>query len=141
MKLFLPILALSLLITLPGCERIKESLLAGDKAVALYHNLYNQNNFSEIYESSEVELKKNTTKNQFIQTLTAIKQERGKVLSTTRTHFNVNFKNKNTTLTMQYLTRFTKGQDTETFILKVKDKKAYLMGIGWEAPLTSIHNK
>jgi hypothetical protein len=84
--------------------------------------------FDQIYTETGDELKKATTKQDFVNLLGAVEGKLGGVKETTKNGWNVNFQPSGTFVVLGFKTQFEKGAGEETFTYRISDRDALLVG-------------
>jgi hypothetical protein len=84
-------------------------------AVDEFHALYNQRSFRQIYASASDTLRKITPEETFVQGMTRVSRELGRVESAERTASTVVAGRKQSRVVLWYRTRFEKGTKAEMF--------------------------
>lgn len=120
-------LLLSLLL-LAGCNPIKSTAEA-EKAASEFHALFNARNYEKIYDDAHPDFKATQPKADLVAFLRTIREKMGAVKSTTKTGWQASSVNLKTNANLAYSTQFENGKGSETFIYRIADGKASL--IGW----------
>ena len=118
-----------LLVTaLAGCKGITEGKLAGERAVAHFHNLYNQGKLEDIWTEADPSFRNALTKQKYDDFLGAVHRKLGKVTSSSDAGWRVQTFNMKRTVLMSQKTVFESGQGTESFTFALDGTNAVLVG-------------
>ena len=115
-----------LTIFLTGCY-FSSGIKAGDKAVAKFHEQLNNEEFAHIFDQSGVEFRETYDRQKIIDTFKHIRENLGKVESTTRLGWTVKNNSFGLIAIINSDTKFEKGSAKERFVfLIVDDQKVEL---------------
>ncbi len=112
---------------LTGCGFVKGKP-AADRAIAKFHQLYNQGDLETIWNNADPQFREASGKSKYQEFLGAVERKLGKVTSSSNTDFNINTSNFKTTVHMTQQTSFEKGQGTESFTFALHGTNAVLVG-------------
>ena len=115
------------LITLAGCNPVA-NMAAARQTVVEFHQKLDAGDFAGIYAASHAELKAATSERHFIALLEAVHRKLGKVESTSRQTWSLNSFNLKTNVVLQHQTKFTHGEATESFTVRIEGDKGLLLG-------------
>ena len=110
-----------------GCSAYSEGKPAAEAGIAAFHEQLNEGKFEEMYDASDQKLKDATSKDDFIQFLSAIHTKLGNSQGSTSAGWNISNFNLVTTITINQKTEFEHGHGVETFVYEIADKKASLV--------------
>lgn len=115
-------------LTCIACSNLFEGKPHAEKGVVLFHEQFNSRKFSEIYGSAHEDFKNSTSKDKFMEFVSAVHRKLGAVVSTENAGWRVNNYNLTTCVVLQQATKFKEGAGNEVFTFIVKDNKALLAG-------------
>lgn len=98
------------------------------KEVEVFHAVFNQARFETIYDGSHGQLKVGTSREEFLQLLSAVHRKLGKVTGTESQGWNLASSGLQTRVRLIQATTFERGKGTETFQWIVQGGKALLAG-------------
>ena len=104
-----------LALALASCGAVSD-MDAAETQVAAFHRAYDAGKFGPMWDRSASTMQQITPKPQFLVLMDTLRQRLGKVKSSQRTGFNVNYAPGASQVTLVYQTTFANGQGTETFI-------------------------
>jgi opacity protein-like surface antigen len=110
-----------------GCSMSADTA-AAEQAVPKFHALLDERRFDEIYEASSDELKKASTRENFVALLQAVNRKLGSTKSSEKQGWKVNYHTSGTFVFLNYKTMYTEGEAAEQFVYKMKDGTATLAG-------------
>ena len=122
----------ALTVLLSGCH-ISEGLAEGDKAVAKFHQQFNNEEFGEIYEQSGIEFRGVHNKEELIENFRDIRKEFGKFESIMHQGWTVNKDSFGIVTKINLKTQFEKGVGKERFIFLVNGNDVKLTSYEFEA--------
>ena len=127
MKLSRLIFIVALFIFMAGCSMSKDSEIA-EKKIPEFHSLLDSGRFKDIYAASADDLKKASKEDEFVALLEAVSRKLGKVRTTERMTWNVNYHTSGTFVTLAYKTAYAEGDASEQFVYRIIDGQAKLAG-------------
>lgn len=113
------------LIFLVSCSFTAEKRKAND-AVLLFHEQFNSENYSDIYEQAHEEFQGVTSKFEFTEYLKGIKLRMGFAKESKQRNFRIDKVLSGTFTTFTYETLFSQGTATEDFVFVVRGDRAFL---------------
>jgi len=113
---------------LVGCGGFIKAKPAAEKAVARFHESYNQGKLDDIWNGSDAKFRTAVTRQKYDEFLGAVHRKLGKVTSTSSVGWNVKSFNLRTTVFMTQKTIFENGQGTESFTFTMNGTNAVLVG-------------
>jgi hypothetical protein len=125
LKLALVLFAVMALIS---CGGFANGKAASEKAIVLFHELYNQGKLEDIWIGADPKFRATATKQKFDELMDAVQRKLGKVTATSNTTWNVKNVNLQTTVLMTQATVFENGQGTESFTFTMNGTNAVLLG-------------
>jgi hypothetical protein len=117
------VLALSLL----GCSMSADTAVA-EKQVQTFHQLFDAGEFADIYDRSADELRKATSKREFVALLEAVHRKLGHTKSSDKVGWNVNYQTSGEFVSLNYKTAYENGDANEQFVFLMHDQTALLAG-------------
>jgi len=112
-----------------------EDLQTNETGVARFHELYNNDQFAKIYGEATTSFKNVTTEAKVEQLLQAVKRKIGNVQSSNRQSVNVfTSTGSGTTVNSTYMTKYERGEATESFRFLIDGKKALLIAFNINSP-------
>ena len=127
MKLLATILCSLAAITAVSCSPVASTTKA-DKAVAKFHDLYNDSEFEAIYSASHPDFQAVQPKDTALKFFASVREKLGEVESSSRTGWNASSVNLKTNITLTFATEFENGSAMESFSYQIKDDTATLCG-------------
>jgi hypothetical protein len=125
--LFVPaVLSLSVLIC--GCSGITQGTNAAKAQIVVFHQQFNAGQFDAIVSSADPQLYKGTEKSKVVDLLFVVNRKLGKVKSTKTISWRVQSFNLDTMVYVQQDTQFDTGTGTESFVYRIANNKALLVG-------------
>ncbi|MDB5704884.1 MAG: hypothetical protein JWN66_2000 [Sphingomonas bacterium] len=121
------LLAAALLFGLGGCS-MGADLPVADQAVTRFHKMLDAGQNAQIYQESASEMKNAAPEAKLSALLAAVHRKLGTVTKATRQGFNDQMNTGGHYITMTYATSYTRGDAVETFVYKISDGKAALVG-------------
>ena len=121
------LLAAALLFGLGACS-MGADLPIADQAVTRFHKMLDAGQNAQIYRESAQEMKNAGPEAKLDAFLSAVHRKLGTVTKATRQGFNDQMNTGGHYITMTYATTYTRGEATETFVYKISDGKAALVG-------------
>lgn len=112
---------------LAGCS-FDTNTDAAEAEIPRFHQALDAGRHAELYDAAGAELKSVAKREDFLALLGAVHRKLGNVKSTKRTAWNVNATLSGSLITLAYETEFAEGKATETFVYRMDDKRAVLMG-------------
>src|SRR2546425_2935863 len=112
---------------LVGCGGFTKGKPAAEKAIAQFHESYNQGKLDDIWEGADSKFRTAATKQKYDEFMGAVHRKLGKVTSTSNTGWNVKSFNLKTTVFITQQTVFENGQGTETFTFAMDGTNAVLV--------------
>jgi hypothetical protein len=120
-------LALLATLALTGCSITKDVPLA-NKAIDAFHHSLDAGEFAGIYDASAQDMKNTTTKDGFVQLLTAIHRKLGAFRNGRSTNWNDNYGSGGHLITVIYEATYDKGPAHEEFVYRIDGERASLAG-------------
>lgn len=127
MKPFTYALLISVFSILSACSMSKDVSLA-EMEVPNFHAALDSGKFNELYQVAAAELKNAATQQDFVNLLSAVNRELGKVTKTEKQTWNVHYNTSGRFVTLVYSTTFANGTGVEQFIYKLHEGRALLVG-------------
>jgi hypothetical protein len=115
-------------IVLAGCGGFTKGKPAAEKAIAHFHDLFNEGKLDEIWKEADPAFRKASTRQKHDDLMNAVERKLGKVSSTATKTWGVRSFNFKTTVSMSQQTVFEKGQGTESFTFALDGTNAVLIG-------------
>ena len=112
---------------LAGCDAVKDTASA-EKAVKEFHEQFDKSDFKGIYSAAHPDFRAAETEKDFLDLLDAVHRKLGTVQSADRVGWNVNSSNFKTSVILNYKTKFTAGDASESFNYRMEGGKAILRG-------------
>lgn len=112
---------------LAGCGMSADTKTA-EQAVTQFHQMLDSGQIDAIYAASSDDLKKITTHEQFVAFLGKVHAKAGATKSSSQRSWHLDFKTTGNIVTLGYATVFATGPAKETFVYRVHDAKAVLVG-------------
>ncbi len=125
LRITIAILAATALI---GCGKIFKGKAAAERAVAHFHDQYNQGNLEEIWKDADPAFSHAAPKPGYDEFMGALQRKLGKVVSTSNVGWHVNYDNRQTTVRMTQDTIYEHGKGTESFLFTMDGTNAVLVG-------------
>jgi Protein of unknown function (DUF4019) len=111
-----------------GCGGMIKGKPAAERAIAHFHNLYNEGKVDEIWTDADPGFRSASTKEKYEALMAAVQRKLGKVVSSSNSIWNVRSFNMKTTVLMNQDTKFENGQGIESFTFAVNGTNAVLVG-------------
>lgn len=127
MKRFRIALMLLLAAAWAGCGGFIKAKPAAERAIARFHELYNQGKLDDIWTEADPAFRSATAKSKYEEFMNAVSRKLGKVTSTSNANWNVRSYNLKTSVTMIQNTVFANGKGTETFRFAMNGTNAVLL--------------
>lgn len=108
-----------------GCSSGTDMTLA-ENGVATFHDQLDAANYDAIWNSAAPGFREGTPKSDYTKFMSAIHTKLGKVKSTDRQGWHVNYGTGGKAVTLSYATEFEKGAGVEQFVYLLEDDKARL---------------
>jgi outer membrane lipopolysaccharide assembly protein LptE/RlpB len=115
-------------VILVGCGGFTKGKPAAEKAIAHFHDLYNQGKLDAIWKEADPAFRSAASRQKYDEFMAAVQRKLGKVSSTVNNTWNVSATNLKTTVYMTQQTTFEKGQGTESFTFALDGTNAVLAG-------------
>jgi len=131
---FLLAIAASLFVAINACSLTKGRSIA-EQAVFKFHDMYNTEQYQDIYDQTDDAFKKSTKQEDFLAILQAMQRKLGMVKESTPITWYVNATTLGTIVTLTYDTEFTEGHAKEQFVFRVSGDQAKLYGYYINSPL------
>ena len=125
--------AVVLLAALLGCSS-GEQMATAEKEVAVFRQLLETQQFAKIHANGSDELRKSVSEADLTKILGVIAAKLGKVKSSQKSGWNINFHTSGTFVTLGFNTDFEKGAGTEQFVYHVSGGKAKLVSYNVNSP-------
>lgn len=116
----------AVLVTLSACS-MSDKVDAADDAVVAFHAALDAGSFAELYDAATDELKAATTREDFVDLLSAVSRKLGEVRAATKTGWQVNRQNGKTYVVVAYATTYARGEALEQFTFRMRDGQARLL--------------
>ncbi len=113
---------------LVGCGGITHGKPAAEKAIARFHELYNQGKLDVIWNEADPAFRTAASKQEYAEFMAAVQRKLGKVASSANAAWRVQTLNLQTKVQMRQNTAFENGQDTESFTFTLDGTNAVLVG-------------
>jgi hypothetical protein len=113
---------------LAGCGGFTKGKPAAEKAIAQFHESFNQGKLEDIWKGSDPQFRTAATKQKYDDFMGAVQRKLGKVTSTSNSGWKVQSFNLKTTVLMTQQTVFEHGQGTESFTFALNGTNAVLVG-------------
>jgi len=120
-------LLIALTLALLACSRSAD-VASAKLAVTRFHELLDAGRFTEIFEQSSDDLKKATTKAEFVALLEAVHRKLGITKSAVDQAWSVNYKISSKFVTLTYKTIYSEGESAEQFVFRMQRDSAALVG-------------
>jgi Protein of unknown function (DUF4019) len=124
-------------IALGSCSLSADQRLATE-AVSQFHSLYNTEDYSSLYASTDDAFKKATAEADYVAFMSAIHRKLGAQKSSTSTGWTVSQTLSGTQVVLTFTTEFAEGAASERFVFRMASGKAYLLGYNINSPLLII---
>lgn len=118
---------LSLAVMLTGCSAQRD-MNSADAAVTHFHAQLNAGNFDQIYADSDNLMKNATSREKFVNLLSAVHRKLGSAKSTDRKGFFINYGNQGETIRLTYSTQYEVDTAGEEFVFHRNGKEMLLAG-------------
>jgi hypothetical protein len=122
-----------LVAALLGCSS-GEQMATAEKEVEAFRELLDSQQFARIHANGSDELRKSVSEGDLSKILAALATKLGKVKSSQKSGWNINFHTSGTFVTLGYNTDFEKGAGTEQFVFHVSGGKAKLVSYNVNSP-------
>jgi hypothetical protein len=126
-KLANVILCFAILVAQAGCGTSKD-VKAAEEHVANFHQQLDAQDFQNIYNQADPQLREVTKAEEFLALLNAIHKKLGNVESATQQGYFVNFTTSGTTIRLTYKTKYAEGDAQEVFIWRKAGSDLRLLG-------------
>jgi len=113
---------------LVGCGGFTKGKPAAEKAIARFHDSYNQGKLDDIWKSADSTFRTASTQQKYDDFIGAVRRKLGKVTTTSNIGWNVRSFNLKTTVLMAQKTVFENGQGSESFTFAISGTNAVLVG-------------
>ena len=117
----------ALILLAAGCSA-SDGMELAEQAVPRFHKMLDAGQFDEIYAESASDLKKATTREDFVALLDAVHRKLGPKKTSTRQGWKVDYNTSGSFVTLSYATTYTQGEAVEQFVYRLHDNKASLVG-------------
>jgi uncharacterized protein DUF4019 len=124
-------------IALASCSFGADQHLATE-AVSQFHSLYNSEDYSSIYASTDDAFKKATSEADYETFMAAIHRKLGAQKSSTSASWTVSQTLSGTQVVLTFKTEFAEGAASERFVFRTASGKASLLGYNINSPLLII---
>jgi len=111
---------------LAGCSA-KADIAAAERAVEEFRGLMAESHYATIYSGSAPELQQTAPEADFEKFLDAVNRKLGKVSSVEENGWNVAMLTTGTIVTLNYKTRYERGDASEQFVYRLQEDKAVLV--------------
>jgi hypothetical protein len=125
--------AVVLVAALSACSS-GEQMATAEREVAAFRQLWESQQFAKIHANGSDELRKSVSEADLAKILAVIAAKLGRVKSSQKSGWNVNFHTSGTFVTLGFNTDFEKGAGTEQFVYHVSDGKAKLVSYNVNSP-------
>jgi hypothetical protein len=112
---------------LGGCSAVANTKVA-EQAVATFHERLDAAEFDAIYDQSADDLKKASTRQNFVAILEAVRRKLGTSKSSDQKGWNVNYNISSSFVTLSYATVYGGGEATEVFTYRMDGEMPLLAG-------------
>jgi hypothetical protein len=109
-----------------GCSSGQDIAIA-ERAVERFHQQLSAQQIDAIYDEAAEDFQRSDGREQITSFLKIVANKLGKVQSTKKVSWGVDFHVGNTTVTLGYETEFQGGTAKETFVYRIKDGRAHLL--------------
>ncbi len=135
LKLFVGVLAA---VVLAACGKLTHDKDVAADAMDQFHERFNAGDFDKIYDTADAEFQGANTRADFLKLLTAVHRKLGDYKSCDNHGWSTNSFNFDTSVTLRYATKFSKGAGDEEFVYRVSGTRATLRGyhINSDTPIT-----
>ncbi len=116
-----------------GCSGLSASTEAGEKAVAQFHQQFNEGKFDDIYSGAAKEFKNEAPQSGFVEMLRHVNGRLGKMNSKKQTSWNVSTTGAGTIVELKYDTEFENGTGKEEFSFIIVNDEAKLLSYSVES--------
>lgn len=130
--------AIVLLVGLVSCSS-GDQMAAAEKEVANFRRLVETQQFAALYANSSPEWQKAASEADQTKLFTSLGTKLGKLKTSEKSGWNVNWHTSGTFVTLGYNTHFEKGLGTETFVFRVSDGQAKLVSYNINSPALLIN--
>jgi hypothetical protein len=124
-RTFLHLFALAA--TLSACSGSAD-VASAKLAVTRFHQLLDSGRFTEIFEGSSDDLKKESTQADFVALLEAVHRKLGNTKSASDQTWNISYRTSGAFVTLTYSTVYAEGEAAEQFVYRIQDGSASLAG-------------
>jgi hypothetical protein len=121
-------LIVGLVLFVSGCGGLTKGKPAAEAAIGRFHQQMNEGRFEEIWNEAHEKFRGASSKEKYLEFMSAIERKLGKVQSSKNAGWKVNTVNFTTVVLMNQSTTFEKGSGTETFTFEMKGENALLVG-------------
>lgn len=118
---------------LTACIPPKQKELAL-KAIDQYHAYFNDSRFLEIYDDSTAGLKTTMSREEFLESMNAMRQGQGRVLRSEELSTDYQSSSDDVKIKLLMLVTFEKGQAREEFVYRISEGKVQLAGYRFLGP-------
>jgi hypothetical protein len=126
MKALRIIVLLAVVVT--GCGKFTEGKATGERAIAHFHDLYNQGKIDDIWSEADSQFRNASPKMKYEEFMGAVQRKLGKVTSCSNVTWRVQSFNMKTSVLMKQQTVFENGKGTESFNFGLDGTNAVLLG-------------
>jgi hypothetical protein len=113
---------------LTGCGGFTQGKPAAERAVAHFHDLFNQGKLEGIWNQADPSFRNASTRKKYDDFMGAVQRKLGKVTSSSNAGWKVQSFNMKTRVLMNQNTVFDQGRGTESFTFALDGTNAVLMG-------------
>ena len=99
-----------------------------EKSVDGFHHMLDAGQFEQVYDASSAEMKNASTKERFVELLSAVHRKLGAVKSSKAQGWNVNYNTSGNFVTLTYQSQFDGGSADEQFVYRLAGDGAQLAG-------------
>ncbi|HEX7251570.1 MAG TPA: DUF4019 domain-containing protein [Thermoanaerobaculia bacterium] len=124
----IPGIAVMIVGTFTVACNFSKDMEAAESEVTRFHGDLASGKYDEIYDEASDDLKKATSREDFVRLLKAVHTKLGPTRESNRTGFNMNLNTSGHFVTLTYDTKFEKGKGTEQFTYRVTAGKTLLAG-------------
>ncbi len=114
-------------LVLVGCSLGGDAKLA-EQAVPRFHQMLDAGQFDVVYADAADELKRASSRQDFVALLEVIHRKLGNSKTSTRQGWNVNYRTSGTFVMLTYATVYDQGDAAEQFVYRLVGEKALLVG-------------
>jgi hypothetical protein len=99
-----------------------------ERAVSVFHNQYNIEDYENIFDHASDSIKNKTSKDNFVNLLARIHAKLGNTIDSKETSYNFNYGTGGKVVTLIFDSTFAHGKGTEKFVYRIINNQAILSG-------------